>query len=454
MSVDIKTPTRAQFDHPEFPCCKTTVMKSEVEMLPAGGEVPVFEELQQLEQGKSLTAADLSDADVSGQWRSAGRLKRKRSSVNSNSSLIPFKKRFGRHGKEKQVNTAKSILPTKFLLGGNITDPLNLNSMCDEEINRALNESTPQSSPLPMPMRRHQVQVFVPPNINDPLNLNSTEDIDISLISPKGVMKRKRNKHKRKKSGMADTTEESCPEVAASIDSKLKDIIDQVTSQGTVAKAATLKVFSTAELQSQDINKIVSPVIPQTSPKRKRKRTSSEHKSDVECNFSRQDSDKSSKSDKLCSPHPPKFRRQLSMGANLKRGKKARSKDHLFIYGNYSRYYGYRNPNFDQDRRLKSLDPEWIEGKDVLDIGCNVGHVTLSIACFLNPRKIVGLDIDGKLIRAAKKNIRYYLTSQQHTEVGKFPVSLPVTFGPIAAPPVRGSVENPGFPHNILFMEV
>lgn len=446
MSVDIKTPTRTPFDHPEFPCCNKTVIKSDVEMPPTDSEVPVFEEV------KSLTATDFGEADGASQWRSSGRLsatKRKRFSEKSSSSLIPFKKRFGRHGKEK-VNAGKIILPTKFLLGGNITDPLNLNSMCDEEINRALNERTPQSSPLPMPIRRHQVQVFIPPNINDPLNLNNSEDVDLDLISPKGTMKKRRNKHKRKRFGVADTIEESCAETG-SIDSKIKDIIEQAISQGTVPKSVTCRAMSTAELQSRDINKIVSPVIPQTSPKRKRKRTSSEHKSDTESTFSRQESEKSNKSDKSYSPYRPRFRKQLSMG--VKHDRRPHPKDHLFTYGNYTRYYGYRNPNFDQDRRLKCLNQDWFEGKDVLDIGCNVGHVTLSIARFLNPRRIVGMDIDGKLIHAAKKNIRYYLSSQDDVEVGKFPISNPVTFGPITAPPVCESTENPGFPHNIMFNE-
>lgn len=44
-----------------------------------------------------------------------------------------------------------------------------------------------------------------------------------------------------------------------------------------------------------------------------------------------------------------------------------------FQYGNYSRYYGYRIEG--NDPRLTYLDPEWFRGKDVLDIGCNVGEV-------------------------------------------------------------------------------
>ena len=44
----------------------------------------------------------------------------------------------------------------------------------------------------------------------------------------------------------------------------------------------------------------------------------------------------------------------------------------------------------------------------MLDIGCNVGHVTLAVAKNLNPRSILGVDIDENLIRAAKQNVKHY----------------------------------------------
>jgi len=50
--------------------------------------------------------------------------------------------------------------------------------------------------------------------------------------------------------------------------------------------------------------------------------------------------------------------------------------------------------------------------KDVLDVGCNVGHFTLLIARDFSPRKIVGIDIDGSLIECARKNVRHYATAQ------------------------------------------
>ena len=49
-----------------------------------------------------------------------------------------------------------------------------------------------------------------------------------------------------------------------------------------------------------------------------------------------------------------------------------------------------------------------IPDKDVLDIGCNAGHLTLLVARDYEPRKIVGIDIDDNLIRMARNNVRHY----------------------------------------------
>lgn len=52
-----------------------------------------------------------------------------------------------------------------------------------------------------------------------------------------------------------------------------------------------------------------------------------------------------------------------------------RQKDQRYIHGNYTRYYGYRNPEIKRDCRLDSMSPDWFSGKEVLDIGCNSGKV-------------------------------------------------------------------------------
>jgi 7SK snRNA methylphosphate capping enzyme len=54
--------------------------------------------------------------------------------------------------------------------------------------------------------------------------------------------------------------------------------------------------------------------------------------------------------------------------------------------------------------RLRSFWREWFENKDVLDIGCNAGHVTLCVARDFNPKQIVGIDIDPKLIGESGAN--------------------------------------------------
>lgn len=52
------------------------------------------------------------------------------------------------------IINSKPVPPTKFLLGGNINDPLNLSSLQNADVNRALNTFSPKCSPLPTPPRR------------------------------------------------------------------------------------------------------------------------------------------------------------------------------------------------------------------------------------------------------------------------------------------------------------
>ncbi|RWS29443.1 7SK snRNA methylphosphate capping enzyme-like protein [Leptotrombidium deliense] len=92
--------------------------------------------------------------------------------------------------------------------------------------------------------------------------------------------------------------------------------------------------------------------------------------------------------------------------------KKKKKKLQQFQFGNYSRYYGYRNQNYVFDPRLTHLQRNWFESKHVLDIGCNAGLITLTIAKEFCPSKIMGIDIDAKLIDLARKNVRQYENRQ------------------------------------------
>lgn len=78
-----------------------------------------------------------------------------------------------------------------------------------------------------------------------------------------------------------------------------------------------------------------------------------------------------------------------------------------YIFGNYNRYYGYRNQSHAEDARVTVFKQhlELFAGKEVCDIGCNDGAVTSVIAQNLSVKFITGLDIDKDLIGAARKRI-------------------------------------------------
>eukprot|EP00250_Pteridium_aquilinum_P025879 c3177_g1_i1 orf=19-1080(+) len=74
------------------------------------------------------------------------------------------------------------------------------------------------------------------------------------------------------------------------------------------------------------------------------------------------------------------------------------------VYGNYDYYYGYRVlKDLEDDPRLKHFKQEWFEGKDCLDVGCNAGNLTISIAKNFSCKTMVGVDIDKGLVDRACK---------------------------------------------------
>ena len=496
MSVGVKTPTKTQFQHAEFPCGDKKIKP--VRPTVAGVPVTAMTGPKPGTQGHSRPGFQRQFSENIG-----GKINRKRrfseraggdgSRDRYGGGFQGRGRRFwrGPHWRGWGGLNEKIVLPTKFLLGGNINDPLNLNSLSDENINRALNENTPKSSPLAVPYHRQHVQVIIPPNITDPLNLNSGEDIDINLISPKGFNRKKR-KYKHKKKGQnerSDVSETAAGEQPSVLAQDAKDFskpmhIDILPETEPVPSllptSTSTPVAGDAESQTATqgsacypkkvLDHIVSPVVPQlTSPKcRWRKRTSSEGKvegSGICRALLRDEGDKPIKNEKT-SPHKPKFRRQCSHSStqSVQSGNSQTNtpvvsktkKPKTFIYGNYNRYYGYRNPGgLENDIRLKCIRREWVVGSDVLDIGCNVGHVTLAIARDLAPRRIVGIDIDPSLISAAKNNVRHYLSSKV-TNTKKFPSSMMSCYGPIAAPPVSETVvgDVPAFPNNVAFVTV
>jgi 7SK snRNA methylphosphate capping enzyme len=437
MSVEVKTPTRTQFEHTEFQCGEKT--NTEIHFGAGNDDRSVKFDFKREQDGHSKS-------------QYVGHRKRKPSYANRSDLGIQH----GGYRKKRFRSESNIVLPTKFLLGGNINDPLNLNSLNDETVDKLLNQKTPQSSPLPTPHHRKDIEVTIPININDPLNLNSGEDASCSK-------KKKRNKHKRKSE---DSTVNLLPqkesEKRRGLMEALKIEIDD-TFPSVPMQLDDSPQNESGKLKFKKPDTIVSPVIPQISPRNRRFRRRTLSMSDARPDY--QPSQTISRSILRTSLSPPrqgaleiedftpvrKFKRQISQKSDKPQKKNRRNTK--FIYGNYNRYYGYRNPEAEEDNRLECMKREWFEGKDVLDIGCNVGHITLAIGKRFHPRKIVGIDIDRTLVTAARKNIRNYI-SHKSADVQKYPLSNPVNYGPIAAPSVSDSTRSSDFPANVAFMQV
>lgn len=90
-----------------------------------------------------------------------------------------------------------------------------------------------------------------------------------------------------------------------------------------------------------------------------------------------------------------------------------------YIFGNYPSFYykRYLEAIKEKDEKLSILKPEWFEGKNVLDLGCNEGVLTLLIAEHFKPKSIEGIDIDYRLIKNAIKNTKQLMRNTLCSEI-------------------------------------
>ncbi|XP_076748870.1 7SK snRNA methylphosphate capping enzyme [Xylocopa sonorina] len=382
-------------------------------------------------------------------------------SFTSNGKFFPPYKRRKKEG--------AIIPPTKFLLGGNICDPLNLNSMQDEEINRAMNAVTPKSSPLPTPKHKKEViEVIIPPNICDPLNLsncNDSDEYEKQLISPsKKGSKRRNRKKKRASSGSGNDGSDSVE--TKSKDCNTIDTVESVVQTGP-------ETIETEQQQTQ----LNSPSTNLSSqPKEPKPESPQKDKNKLRLKGLEEPKDKRLRKmdvkDKIVSPVIPqpgawKPRPQHRPSQDKKKKQSLpnfREKDARYQYGNYNRYYGYRNSHHEMDTRLTVFGQRkhLFIGKDVLDIGCNIGHITLSVARDFSAHSVTGIDIDRTLINIARKNIKYYVNCAQspagnedsdHQDVNFFPMSMPINYGPVDIPGFTKNKSHKGFPYNVTFVQ-
>ncbi|XP_014662942.1 PREDICTED: 7SK snRNA methylphosphate capping enzyme-like [Priapulus caudatus] len=392
-------------------------------------------------------------------------------------------------GRKMAAGKSTSANRSRFLLGGNVRDPLNLASLNNEDVNRLLNAVTPKSSPMPTPAHRKEVvEVIIPPNIHDPLNLNAGEDGDTGATTSQhgetGSMKKRKNKKRNKRRRtisegddclVAATESKSITGITANISQDVAiDVNKAVRACESVSAASSEQRISTdldltenlqsavqsdtkalwkykkkrksgsTSLNKQDAlpdghqkvaDTIVSPVVlvsksapgDSVSPKVKRRKHYSS-------SFSKQPSTVKS--------HGADGRKPATISVLPTLAKKD-----AFLHGNHARLvYGE-----DGDRRLRAFRKEWFRDKDVIDVGCNTGHVALHVAEHMQPRSVVGIDIDPRLVKVAQKNLRRKVTMRD-PRIAAFPTSMMSTYGAIG---VAYAAEKSAvrFPNNVTFRE-
>ena len=377
--------------------------------------------------------------------------KQRRHSDKFSSGAVAFnhRRRGGRMGRFHAADRLREriVLPTRFLLGGNITDPLNLNSLCNDEVNRSMNETTPISSPVPVPTHRMEVQVLMPVNSADPLNL-SVSDIDNSTeVKPpsRSTFRRRRKRNRRRKREIVHekqhlSTEQMTLESSLQVDVSSKEEVQ-------CDKAADDAGTDLSARHKRVVDHIVSPVIPQRAPKWKRRRTASESRTETATEDKLRETVDAVKVEKTLTRHK---RRNLSAQmAGSRFPIHFRAKDQKYSHGNYSGNGTILGAY--EDHRLAYFSKEMFSGKDVLDIGCGVGHVSLSLARDFGARRVVGFDSDQKVVETALRN-KCHFESAMLPNITRFPAAVRRRLGPLVAPHLLPSSDL--FPHNVTFSVV
>jgi 7SK snRNA methylphosphate capping enzyme len=356
------------------------------------------------------------------------------------------------------------VLPKRFLLGGTITDPLNLNGLGEE--NDCLLADFSRTS-----THGHNqiVSQYPAANITDPLCLNDNLAFDIKSKVTKCVSRREAMSGSGERCSQKDVDEpmqmvlceptknSDCANIITDRELVLETVEDgskmdgdepkqlmhsdeNLTSDNRAAHIATDQISNDCGIFNKSIeadmmDKIVSPVIPQSCQKRKK------------CHY--------------LNKKPKKLGligdASLQIPAHTMQVKSKKFSE-KYSNGNYLAYYGYRNSTKSDDPRVKLFSCDMFQGREVLDVGCNAGFVTISVAQAFHPRRILGLDIDSRLIEAAKRNVRHFV-SRGLTERSQYPKLMETLYGPAStglhiAPETSVSSQPYLFPHNIVFQVV
>uniref|UniRef100_A0A3Q1G7E4 RNA methyltransferase n=1 Tax=Acanthochromis polyacanthus TaxID=80966 RepID=A0A3Q1G7E4_9TELE len=390
------------------------------------------------------------------------------------STGVGFKGPAKRRRRANSDSQSEPVLPSHFLLGGNIFDPLNLNSLLDEDVNRTTNQETPKCSPLPS-RGGDPVEILVPRDITDPLNLKGGgeegEGAGGVLLSPLKSRKRHRNRHHGVPADRDMVPARLFPPTAG-----LTGEAGTPGSTDLIVPASPLPCELNTAITCRD-DVATPPILPRrhTHPPpcpahkpgnqgdgrhRRRRRTTSVRSSDGTAGAVTM----------AATAQPTKFQTPCGPQPRSARPPERIKDKQRYQHGSHSRYYGYHGFYGDRlegqvgeekDPRIGLLEADWFRDKTVLDVGCGAGHMTLTIARMFNPAHILGVELDQRLVKAAKQNIRHFMSHDMVVEERKrakvalppdlqggreqevmreaflsLPLSFRVSRGPLCAPPL------------------
>ena len=369
----------------------------------------------------------------------------RRSSVATSQHGSSMEKKRNFHGKQKR-NEKVQRKKLKFYAKGRKIDPLNLMGISQLE-----GQNSPKTE---SPLVGDRGVTFDPDNlrpvdVTDPLKLNNLDD---DVLAVKVSAHKKKRKRRRRR-----TYSENDKDIRVMLDSLGQDM-DTEASENELQSPVKTKKLETSDPNIQPAsNKAVVDLKEDEEEGAGTKEKGDESSDNTTLNHQEKEV--------VQSKHPEKRKHQIKKGGcqgvseetNKKQNIRFREKDKRFQYGNYNKYYGYRNPDMSEDYRTEYMKREWFEGKDCLDIGCNVGHLTLYITRHFSPKSMLGIDIDESLIKSARNNMRHYvsLSNPQAPKQSDFPISFPICLGPLA-PPVstEDCKKSFGFPYNTSFQTV
>ncbi|KAI3375947.1 hypothetical protein L3Q82_016368, partial [Scortum barcoo] len=267
------------------------------------------------------------------------------------------------------------------------------------------------------PIRRHQsahpchsrggapVEILVPRDITDPLNLKGGGGDERGgggvLLSPLKSRRRHRNRHHGGGGEREVIPAQLFPSTAGLT-------VPLLTREGSVTASPLPCELNTAITCRDDI--APPPILP-----RRHTHPPPGH------------------SNKTCNQGDGRQRRRRrttstrcgGLQSGSSRAPEKKKDKHRYQYGNHSCYYGYQGfygdrwegrVGVEEDPRLRLLEADWFRDKKVLDVGCGAGHMTLAVAQRFDPAHILGVELDKRLVHAARQNIRHFLSHDMVVE--------------------------------------